>query len=106
MSKFDIDLDKLGDSQVLELNQNKNYDLEFNSILEKVTELSALSTVNCAAVDKMIKSVTKTSGRLALKKDTFFSKLQKIIAQCESSLQAFFTLLHPVKSFSMVRDVV
>ena len=78
-SKFDVDLDNLGDSQILELNQNKNLDLEFNSILEKVTELSSLSTVNCANIDKLIKSVTKTRGRLALKKDTFFSKLQKII---------------------------
>ena len=78
-SKFDIDFDKLGDSQVLELSQNKNLDQEFNSILEKVTELSSLSTVGCADIDKLINSVTKTRGRLAVKKDTFFSKLQKIM---------------------------
>ena len=77
--KFDLDLDNLGDYQILELNQNKSFDLEFNSILEKVTELSSRFVAGGADVDRMINAVTKTRGKLSSKKETFFTKLQKII---------------------------
>ena len=43
--KFDLGLDNLGDYQILEVNQDKSLESEFNSILEKVTELTALSAV-------------------------------------------------------------
>ena len=77
--KFDVDLDNLGDYQILELNQNKSLDLEFNSILEKVTELSSRFVAGGAEVDRMINAVTKTRGKLSSKKEDFFAKLQKII---------------------------
>ena len=77
--KFDLDLDDLGDYQILEVNQDKSLDLEFNLILEKVTELSSLAVIGGPSVEQMVKSVTRTRGRLALKKDSFFEKLQKIV---------------------------
>ena len=77
--KFDLDLDNLGDYQLLEVSKNKSLDIEFNSILEKVTELSSFAMSGGPDVKQMIKSVTKTCGRLAVKRDSFFERLQKLV---------------------------
>ena len=77
--KLDVKLDDLGDYQVLELFQDKTVDLEFNCLLEKVTELASLADTGNPDVVKLSKGANKTLGRIATKKDNFFSSLQKIM---------------------------
>ena len=77
--KLDVKLDDLGDYQVLELMQDKTVDLEFNSLLEKVTELGSLAEIGSPEVQKLSKVVNKTLGRIATKKDDFFTKIKKIM---------------------------
>ena len=77
--KLDVKLEDLGDYQVLELSQDRTVDIEFNNLLEKVTELSSLAVSGCPDIDKISKGVNKTLGRLATNKDDFFTELQKIM---------------------------
>ena len=68
--KFGVNLDSLGDYQILEMNQNqKTLDLEFNSALEKVTELASLVSLGGEKVVKMLETGTKTRGKLACKRE-------------------------------------
>ena len=41
-NEFDQELENLSDYQVLEVSQSKNRDIEFNGVLEKVTNLGML----------------------------------------------------------------
>ena len=85
--KFDLELNDLGDYQILEVNQDKSLESEFNSILEKVTELTALSAVGGPDVEQMVRSVVRTRDRLASKKDTFFENLQKIVLERDVTVE-------------------
>lgn len=85
--KFDLVLNDLGDYQILEVNQDKSLESEFNSILEKVTELTALSVVGGPDVEKMVRSVVRTRDRLASKKDKFFENLQKIVLERDVTVE-------------------
>ena len=40
--KFDQELDVLGDYQILEISQDKSLETDFNTVLEKITELAGL----------------------------------------------------------------
>ena len=72
--KYDLKLNDLSDYQILEIYQNKNLDVEFTEILEKVTALALLSSLGRKPVKRMIKCASK-----ALKRDKFFENLQKIV---------------------------
>ena len=78
--RFDLDLDNLGDYQLLELSQQKN-DLqqEFNSILGKITDLSSLVSTGGQPVGDIFEKMCRTRDRLCHKRDGFFAKLQNII---------------------------
>ena len=78
-NKFDLNLENMSDYQILDIQQNKSTEFEFNDILEKVTELSSLAPVSSAKIAKKIERVNKTRDRLVLKKDNFYDALRKIV---------------------------
>ena len=77
--KFDLDLENLSDYQILDIQQNKSADSEFNEILVKVTELSSLAPVSSTKTVEMIERVNKTRDRLAQKRDNFYDALRNIV---------------------------
>ena len=77
--KLDVDLENLSDYQILDIQKNKSLDLEFNEILEKVTEISFLAPTSGGKFVKMIEKVNKARDRLVLKKDNFSDALCKIV---------------------------
>ena len=80
--RFDLDLDGLGDHQLLEISQKKDHlHLEFNSILEKITDLSSLVSSGGEKVSSLFEKMCKTRDRLSQKREAFFAKLQKIILE-------------------------
>ena len=79
---FDADLQDLGDYQVLEIHQDKkNVDLEFSSVMEKVSELSSLVSTGGDKVEQLYLRACKTRDRLSQKREDFFAKLQEIILE-------------------------
>ena len=79
--KYSMDLDKLGDYQILEVSQNKNLDSEFNTVLEKVTDLSGLVSGGGAEVRNLWVTATKKRDSVSEKRTAFLKKLQSIIEQ-------------------------
>ena len=79
---FDADLQDLGDYQVLEIHQDKkNVDLEFSSVMEKVSELSSLVSTGGDKVEQLYLRACKTRDRLSQKREDFFAKLQEVILE-------------------------
>ncbi len=76
--KYKIDLDNLGDYQILEIKQDKSLDLEFNALLEKITELASLATLGGGNLNTLLEKVCKTRDRLAIKRENFLKKLQDV----------------------------
>ena len=75
--KFDQDFEILGDYQILELSQNQNLDLEFNRILEKITELSSLVA---SIGDQTLHSETFAwRQKLSEKRDEYSKNLQSVV---------------------------
>ena len=79
--KYGEDLDSLGDYQILEISQNKNLDLEFNTVLTKVTDLSALVLGGGADVKNLWEAATKKRDIVAKKRTDFLGKLQSVIKE-------------------------
>ena len=52
--KFDQDLDSLGDYQILEISQNKMIESDFNTVLEKITDLAGLVYGGGADVEELL----------------------------------------------------
>ena len=77
--KFDLDLENLSDYQILDIQQNKSTDSEFNEIVVKVTELSSLAPVSSTKTVELIERVNKTRDRLAQKRDNFYDTLRNIV---------------------------
>ena len=76
-NKFDQDFEILGDYQTLELSQNENMDLEFNRILEKITELSSLVA---SIGDQTLHSDTfEWRQKLSKKRDEYSKKLLSVV---------------------------
>ena len=46
-------------------------DIEFNEVLEKVTELASIVSLGVQPVEALLKKVCKTRDRIASKKDEF-----------------------------------
>ena len=55
-TKFDQDLDVLGDYQILEISQNKSLESDFNTVLEKITDLAGLVFGGGAEAEKLLQS--------------------------------------------------
>ena len=85
--KFDPDLMNLSDYQVLDIQQDKSLNTEFNDILEKVTELAALVPSGGQPVQDMLTKVCRTRDRIASKKDIFLDKLGAIVAEREITFE-------------------
>ena len=85
--KYGVNLEELGDYQILDLQQEKSMDLEFNEILDKVTELSSLAHLvgekMCATIDK----VRKTRDKLVSKREVFSDTLRKIMIERDITLE-------------------
>ena len=67
--KYKQDLESLGDYQILEISQNRNLDFEFNTVFEKVTDLSALVSEGGDEVRKMLKNAIKERDLVSVKKN-------------------------------------
>ena len=78
--KFEQDLDILGDYQLLEISQNKLLETDFNTVLEKVTDLAGLVSGGGEEVEKLLESAVTRKNEVIAKKDTFFKKLQSIVS--------------------------
>ena len=77
--RFEADLDNLGDYQILEIHQDrKNVDLEFSSVMEKISDLSSLVSTGGCKVEQLFKQASKTRDRLSLKREKFFAKLEDV----------------------------
>ena len=80
--RFEADLDNLGDYQILEIHQDrKNVDLEFSSVMEKISDLSSLVSTGGCKVEQLFKQASKTRDRLSLKREKFFAKLEDVVIQ-------------------------
>ena len=75
--RFQVDLDGLGDYQILEIHQDrKNADSEVASVMRKVTKLSVLVPSGGQKVAHLFDQISKTRDRLCQKRETFFAKLE------------------------------
>ena len=80
--RFDADLDNLGDYQVLEIHQDrKNIDIEFSSVMEKISDLSSLVAKGGPETELLFKKASRTRDRLSLKREQFFAKLEDVVIQ-------------------------
>ena len=69
--------------QILEIFQNKNVDVEFNGILEKVTALAGLVPCGGEYVQNMLRNAKEKRNKLALKRKTFLKNLQEMVIECD-----------------------
>ena len=79
-NKFDRKLEDLSDYQILEISQNKNLDLEFNGVLEKVTSLAALAPNGGEGAQQLLRKAIQIRDGLAKSKKAFLKSLQKIVS--------------------------
>ena len=68
----------MSDYQILEINQNKTLDIEFNGILEKVTDLAAFVSTGGEAVWEMLADAVSKRDVVADKKAKFQESLHNI----------------------------
>ena len=71
-------LNILGDYQILEITQNQNLELEFNRILEKMTELSSIVSDDSVG-QKMLSDTSKRRDDLSKSKAIFDDNLKDIV---------------------------
>ena len=80
-TKYDQNWDILGDYQILEISQNKKPDIEFNEILEKITELAAFASGGIDAVQEKFTRLTCKRDVIVGKRGIFLEKLQGIVIE-------------------------
>ena len=79
-TKLDVDLNSLGDYQLLEINQ-KNLDKEFNAVLEKVTSLATLVRLGGIPVQNLLQESVTVREALAVKKKKFNQLLSELVTK-------------------------
>ena len=57
--RYISDFENLSDHQILEINQDKTLNIEFNEVLEKVTELASIVSLGGQPVEALLKKVAK-----------------------------------------------
>ena len=77
--KYDQDLSVLGDYQLLDINQDKTLDQEFNTVLEKVTDLSSLVPGGGSEVQELLNSASAKRDTVSDKRNEFLKKLKAIV---------------------------
>ena len=75
--KYEQKFEDLTDYQILDISQNKNLDLEFNEVLERITSLAAYVTVGRGDSQKLFDSAVANRDILAGKRMAFQGSLQK-----------------------------
>ena len=80
-TKFDQKLDTLGDYQILEISQNKTLETDFNTVLEKITELAGFCSGGGEEVENLLKTAIERKDEVIVKKNTFFKNLQSIVSK-------------------------
>ena len=84
-TKYEQKLENLSDYQILEISQNKSLDVEFNGVLEKVTDLAALVVGGGDTVQKMLVTATDKRDLVASQKINFQQNLQKLLTERDIS---------------------
>ena len=79
--KYEQKFEDLTDYQMLDISQNKNLDLEFNEVLERITSLAACVTVGRGDSQKLFDSAVAKRDILAGKRMAFQESLQKTITE-------------------------
>ena len=79
--KYEQKFEDLTDYQILDISQNKNLDLEFNEVLERITSLAAYVTVGRGDSQKLFDSAVAKRDILAGKRMAFQESLQKTITE-------------------------
>ena len=79
--KYSQDVNTLSDYQILEISQNKTLDIEFNAILDKVTNLASLAPTGGEVVEKLLNSATGKRDAVAVKRKDFVKKLKAILLE-------------------------
>ena len=77
--KYDLDLSGLGDYQILEVSQDKTLDQEFNTVLEKVTDLSSLVPGGGDEVQKLLDSASAKRDSVSDKRNDFLKNLKTAV---------------------------
>ena len=81
-AKFDQNLDGLGDYQILEISQSAtSLDSDFNTILEKITDLAGLVSGGGEEVQKLLTTAVTTKDTVFDKKTKFCEQLQSIVTE-------------------------
>ena len=79
-TKFNQNLDDLGDYQLLEISQNKTLETDFNTVLEKITELAGLVSGGGEELENLLATAMTRKDGVIEKKTTFFKNLQSIVS--------------------------
>ena len=77
--KYDQDLSTLGDYQLLDISQDKTLDQEFNTVLEKVTDMSSLVSGGGSEVQKLLESASSKRDSVSDKRNEFLKKLKALV---------------------------
>ena len=85
--KNTVKLDELGEYQILDLQQDKSMDSEFNDVLEKVTELASIAPLADDRVITMFDRICKTRNRMVAKRENFCDTLSKIVHDRDITLE-------------------
>ena len=85
-TKYAIKINNLTDYQILEIYRNKNLDVKFNGILDKVTALAGLVPFGGESVQIMLENAKKKRDKLAVKRKHFLKNLQETVIERDISL--------------------
>ena len=81
LTKYEVNLDDLSDYQILEIDQNKYLDTEFNEVVEKVTSLAALAPGGGETAQKLLRDAIVKRDELVEKRDKFVKNLSAVVIE-------------------------
>ena len=85
--KYSVSLADLSDYQILDIQQDKSADQEFNDILEKVTELASIAPNAGERIVDLVSKISRTRDKLVSKREKFCDDLCKIILDRDITLE-------------------
>ena len=85
--KYSVSLADLSDYQILDIQQDKSADQEFNDILEKVTELASIAPNAGERIVDLVSEISRTRDKLVSKREKFCDDLSKIILDRDITLE-------------------
>ena len=84
--KYSVSLVDLSDYQILDIQQDKSADQEFNDILEKVTELASSAPNAGDRIVDLVSKISRTRDKLVSKREKFCDDLSKIVLDRDITL--------------------